>query len=165
MRLLTKTAAIASTALLGLGMAAPAMAAEDCHVTPQSASAQYDCGQFGVLNISLEASAENGVGSLYLSNDQHLFPVDIPADSTSTSLTLQRADGSTVTFSGTSNPAIPANTKVTVGPLKAQVKAGDKLDSFIPAAGSSDVSARLSILGVNNTCKALTKQTPGPFSF
>ncbi|KAB7833092.1 hypothetical protein [Streptomyces mobaraensis] len=164
MRLSMKTAVIASTALLGLGAAAPAIAAQECAVK-QSTTAQYDCGQFGVLNISLEGSAENGVGSLYLSNDQHLFPVDIPADSTSTSLTLQRPDGSTVTFSGTSNPAIPANTKVTVGPLKAQVKAGDKLDSYIPAAGSSDVSARLSILGVNNTCKAVTKQTPGPFSF
>ncbi|MGK5639854.1 hypothetical protein ACSNOK_16300 [Streptomyces sp. URMC 126] len=167
MRLFTRTAVVTSAVLLGgLGAAAaPSMAAEQVTAATQTATAKYDCGSYGVIDVSLDASAEGGVGSLYLTNDSIRFPVEIPADSTSTALTLQRPDGNTVTFSGTSNPAIPAGGKATVGPLTGPVEAGDRLDSYIPAAGSSDVSARLTILGVENTCKAVTKQSPGAFAF
>ncbi|MBC2873854.1 MULTISPECIES: hypothetical protein [Streptomyces] len=38
------------------------------------------------------------------------------------------------------------------------------LGAAAPAIAAQECAAK-SILGVNNTCKAVTKQTPGPFGF
>lgn len=45
------------------------------------------------------------------------------------------------------------------------MNAGDSLDSYIPAADSSDASLALNVLGQPDTCTATGKQTPGPITF
>ncbi|MFD3919047.1 hypothetical protein [Streptomyces sp. NPDC058595] len=156
------TAAAAAALLGGMALASPASAAPGA---AQTVSATYDCGAFGVTDLEIEASASGGVGSVKVSTSGGLAPADIPADSVTATLRLERAAGGTVDFTGTANEAAPAGQPLTVGPLTAPVVAGDSLDSYIPATGSSDVSLSLNILGVQNTCKAVSKQTPGPLVF
>ncbi|MBO8202779.1 hypothetical protein JW613_31560 [Streptomyces smyrnaeus] len=164
MRRIIQAGTVATTAALlgGLALASPASAAP---TAVQTVTATYDCGAYGVTDLKIEASAEGGVGSVKVSTSGGLAPADIPADSITATLRLERASGGTVDFSGTANEAAPAGQPVTIGPLTAPVAAGDSLDSYIPAAGSDDASLSLEILGVANTCKAVSKQTPGPIVF
>ncbi|MBZ4322459.1 hypothetical protein [Streptomyces huiliensis] len=155
---------VATAALLlgGLAVAGPAAA------TPagvQVVSARYDCGPFGVTDLTIEATADNGVGSVRFSTGAGLAPADIPAGSISATLRLRKADGGVASFSGTANAATPAGQPVVVGPLTGPVAAGDRLDSYLPAAGSGDTSLSLNVLGTANTCTAVTAQTPGPLVF
>lgn len=158
---------IAATACLLLGgvaaAAAPAAAVEAA--AAQTVTATYDCGAFGVTDLTIEAEADNGVGSLRISTSGGLAPADIPADSITATLSLERATGGTVAFSGTANEAAGAGEPVVIGPLTGAVSAGDSLDSYIPAAGSGEVSLSLNVLGMSNTCNAVTKQNPGPIVF
>lgn len=165
MRQFVKISTVAAASLLlgGAALAAPASAVPTA--ATQTATASYDCGSYGVTTLSIEASAAGGVGSVKVSTSGGLAPVDIPANSITATLRLQNAGGGTVAFTGTANDAAAAGQPVTVGPLTSAVVAGDSLDSYIPAAGSSDYSLSLDIMGAQNTCKAVTKQTPGPFGF
>lgn len=164
MRRIIQAGTVASTAVLlgGLALAAPASAAP---AAAQTVTATYDCGSYGVTDLKIEASAEGGVGSVKVSTSGGLAPADIPADSVTATLRLERASGGTVDFTGTANEAAPAGEPLTVGPLTAPVTEGDSLDSYIPADGSDVASLDLEILGQANTCKAVSKQTPGPIVF
>lgn len=156
------TVAAVAALLGGMALASPASAAPG---VAQTVTATYDCGAFGVTDLEIEASAAGGVGSVKVSTSGGLAPADIPADSVTATLRLERASGGTVDFTGTANEAASAGQPLTVGPLTAPIVGGDSLDSYIPAAGSGDVSLSLNILGVPNTCKAVSKQTPGPLVF
>jgi hypothetical protein len=162
-RNLTTLAVTAGLLLGGVAAAAPATAVGAA--AAQTVTATYDCGAFGVTDLTIEADADNGVGSVRISTSGGLAPVDIPADSITATLSLQRATGGTVAFSGTANKAAAAGEPVVIGPLTGAVSAGDSLDSYIPAAGSGEVSLSLNVLGTSNTCNAVTKQTPGPIVF
>lgn len=164
MRHIAKAATVATGALLlgGVALATPSAAAP---AAGQIVTARYDCGSYGVTDLTIEASAANGVGSVKVSTSGGLAPADIPADSITATLRLARDSGGTVAFTGTANQAAAAGQPVTIGPLNAPVSAGDSLDSYIPAAGSTDASLALRILGTDNTCKAVSKQTPGPIVF
>ncbi|WP_228974902.1 hypothetical protein [Streptomyces sp. DH12] len=170
----TTTTAVATAGLLlgGIATAAPATAAQSAAASSsasasvsQTVTARYDCGAYGVTDLTLEASASGGVGSVRISTSGGLAPFDIPADSISATLRLERAAGGTAVFSGTANDAAAAGQPVTIGPLTGAVSAGDSLDSYVPAAGSGDVSLSLDVLGIANTCNAVGKQTPGPIVF
>ncbi|MFC8128437.1 hypothetical protein [Streptomyces sp. NPDC057302] len=164
MRHIIKASTVATAALLvgGVALATPSAAAP---TASQTVTASYDCGSYGVSDLKIEASAANGTGSVKISTSGGLAPVDIPADSITATLTLERAGGGTVNFTGTANDAAAAGQPVTIGALTGAVSAGDSLDSYIPAAGSADASLSLNILGSENTCKAVSKQTPGPIVF
>ncbi|MGW7071181.1 hypothetical protein ACWGII_19795 [Streptomyces sp. NPDC054855] len=164
MRHILKASTVATAALFagGIALAAPSVAAP---TTSQTVTASYDCGSYGVSDLTIEASAADGVGSVKISTSSGLAPIDIPANSITATLRLERAGGGTVDFTGTANDAAAAGQPVTIGALTGAVSAGDSLDSYIPAAGSADTSLTLNILGSENTCKAVSKQTPGPIVF
>lgn len=159
------TTAVATACLLLGGVAAAAPTAAVEAAAAQTVTASYDCGAFGVTDLTIEAEADNGVGSVRISTSDGLAPVDLPADSITATLSLERATGGTVAFSGTANEAAGAGEPVVIGPLTGAVSAGDSLDSYIPAAGSGEVSLSLDVNGTSNTCNAVTKQTPGPIVF
>ncbi|MFG2558594.1 hypothetical protein [Streptomyces sp. NPDC048496] len=167
MHKLRTNTAIATAGLLlgGLAIAAPATAVESAAAATQTVTATYDCGPYGTTDLTIEASADNGVGSVRISTSGGLAPADIPADSISATLRLERSVGGTVAFSGTANDAAKAGQPVTIGPLTGVVSAGDSLDSYIPAAGSAEASLSLNVLGAANTCDAVSKQIPGPIVF
>ncbi|MEU5124689.1 hypothetical protein [Streptomyces mobaraensis] len=170
MRKKLTAASVAAAALLlgGLATAGPAAAAAGSAAGSsgvQTVTARYDCGRFGVTDLTIEGSADHGVGSIRFSTSGGIAPADIPADSVSATLRLRKADGGIASFSGTANAATPAGQPVVVGPLTGPVAAGDRLDSYIPAAGSGDSSLSLNVLGTANTCTAVSLQTPGPLVF
>ncbi|UUS31121.1 MULTISPECIES: hypothetical protein [Streptomyces] len=166
MRQILSTTAVATAGLLlgGIATAAPATAVQSAAAS-QTVTARYDCGAYGVTDLTIEASASGGAGSVRISTSGGLAPFDIPADSISATLRLERAAGGTVAFSGTANDAAAAGQPVTIGPLTGAVSAGDSLDSYVPAAGATDVSLSLNVLGIVNSCNAVGKQTPGPIVF
>lgn len=56
-------------------------------------------------------------------------PVDVAAGSVDSTLTLTNNGTGTSTFTGNSNPAIPAGSPVSTGPLNGTVAAGDSLEA------------------------------------
>ncbi|GFH36367.1 hypothetical protein [Streptomyces pacificus] len=160
-KLSTVTALTAAGILLGgLAVAAPATAVESA--ASQTVTATYDCGPYGTTDLTIEASTGNGVVAVRISTSGGVAPADIPADSISATLRLERSAGGTVAFSGTANDAAAADQPVTIGPLTGVVSAGESLDSYIPGAGSTEASLDLNVLGTANTCDAVTQQSPGP---
>lgn len=151
--------------LLGVGVAAAlvALAPAATAVTPTTATANYNCGTWGSGAATLTATQSGTTATITLKSSV-TSPIAIGANTLSADLLLTLNGGSTQThFTGTSNPAIPANGAVTVGPLTGTVASGNSLDSYL-ATGSA-YSLKIIYLGVPVTCKATTAQTPGPFVF
>jgi hypothetical protein len=147
---------IAAVALLALAPNAVA-------VSPQTATANYDCGIWGGGSATLTATEVGSVATIKLSTAL-TAPIAISANSLTSDLALTLNGGSTQThFTGTVNPAMAAGAAITVGPLTGTVASGDSLDSYL-ATGSA-YSLSVLYLGVTVTCKATTAQVPGPFVF
>ncbi|GGZ27799.1 hypothetical protein GCM10010387_21550 [Streptomyces inusitatus] len=134
---------------------APAAAA----VTPGTAQASYDCGSWGGGTATLTAT-QNGTSATITINSAVTTPVAVARDTISSTLTLAKRGGGTVTFTGKRNPALAANSAVTMGPLSGTVAAGNSLDSYFAGTALS-----MTIFGFPVGCDALTSQTPGPFVF
>ncbi|MEV7276228.1 hypothetical protein [Streptomyces sp. NPDC093111] len=145
------TGALAAT---GLALAPGAYA-----VSPGTATATYDCGSWGGGSATLTAT-QTGTAATITITSAVKTPISVGKDTISSTLTLAKAGGGTRVFTGTKNPAIPANTSVTMGPLSGTVASGDSLNSYF--AGTA---LKMVIFGVTVNCDALTSQTPGPFVF
>ncbi|MEU5642298.1 hypothetical protein [Streptomyces milbemycinicus] len=152
----TATAAACAALLAGAVALAPTAAA----VSPDTATAPYDCGTFGIVELTLHA-AQNGTRATITPGSPDLTaPVAIPANTISATLLFEKNGGpGTTKFTNTSSPAIPAGFPIQVT-LVGTVAPGDSLDSYLGGG-----SLRMSIGGVVITCNALAKQTPGPFVF
>jgi hypothetical protein len=144
--------ALAVAALLGLGVAQAPLAGA---VTPTSATVGFDCGSYGSGTATLTASQSGTAATITLSTSAITAPLSIGADSVSSNLTMTNTDGSTVSFTGSSNPAIPAGSAVSTGPLTGTVASGDTL---------SATSLTVTVFGITATCTSTSAQTP-PFSF
>ncbi|MBA6437099.1 hypothetical protein [Streptomyces sp. GMR22] len=143
------TAALAAGAL--------ALAPTATAVTPTTATLTADCGTFGSGLATLTATQSGTSATITLSSGAIKAPIDVPAGSVSSTLTLSKSGGGTKTFTGSSNPAIPTGSDVTTGPLKGTVAAGDILEAK---------SLKLVIFGlITVNCTATTPQSPGPFTF
>ncbi|MFF9766089.1 hypothetical protein ACF1GT_05650 [Streptomyces sp. NPDC014636] len=148
-------AALAAGALAVTGLAfAPTAAA----VTPQTATITASCGIFGGGAATLTATQSGTSATITLTSSAISPPVAVAADSISSTLTMAKAGGGTVVFSGTKNPAMSAGSPVSVGPLPGTVASGDSLDAF-------GGSLKMVIFGIPVTCTAPAKQAPGPFVF
>jgi hypothetical protein len=148
-------AALAAGALAVTGLAfAPTAAA----VTPQTATITASCGVFGGGAATLTATQSGTSATLTLTSSAITTPVAVAQDSITSTLTMARAGGGTVVFSGTKNPAMNSGAPVSVGPLSGTVAAGDSLDAY-------GGSLQMVIFGVTVTCKASGPQSPGPFVF
>ncbi|ADI04983.1 hypothetical protein SBI_01862 [Streptomyces bingchenggensis BCW-1] len=152
----TATAAACAALLAGAVALAPTASA----VSPDTATAPYNCGTFGTVELTLHA-AQNGTRATITPGSPDLTaPVAIPANTISATLLFEKNGGpGTTKFTNTSSPAIPAGFPIQVT-LVGTVAPGDSLDSYLGGG-----SLRMSIGAVVITCNALAKQTPGPFVF
>ncbi|MFE8986703.1 hypothetical protein ACFYMI_02610 [Streptomyces collinus] len=148
-------AALAAGALAVTGLAfAPAALA----VTPQTATINADCGTFGSGEATLTATQDGTAATLTVKSSAITAPIGLGEDSISSTLTLVKAGGGTVDFTGTENPAMAAGAPVEVGPLSGAVASGDSLDAF-------GGSLKMTVFGITITCTASGPQSPGPFVF
>ncbi|MFI1012883.1 hypothetical protein [Streptomyces sp. NPDC020965] len=151
---------------IGTALAAGALAATSLifapaagAVTPGVAQAGYDCGFWGGGTANLTAT-QNGTRATITLRTAVRTPVAVAANTINASLTFAKAGGGTRVFTGQQNPALAANSAVTIGPLTGTVASGDSLNSYFAGPALS-----MTIFGVSVTCDAVTSQTPGPFLF
>jgi hypothetical protein len=148
-------AALAAGALAVTGLAfAPAALA----VTPQTATISADCGSFGSGEATLTATQDGTAATLTVKSSAITAPIALGEDSITSTLTLVKAGGGTVDFTGTENPAMAAGAPVEVGPLSGTAASGDSLEAF-------GGSLRMTVFGITITCTATGPQSPGPFVF
>ena len=152
-RLGTGTALCAAVAAAGLALTQTAAA-----VTPQSATITADCGFFGGGAATLTATQDGTSATITVNSSAITVPIAIAKDSVTTTLTMVKAGGGTTVFSATKNPALPAGSAVTVGPLPGTVASGDTLEAY-------GGSLKLTVLGITITCTAKAPQSPSPFVF
>ncbi|MET8824694.1 hypothetical protein ABZX40_17475 [Streptomyces sp. NPDC004610] len=145
---------VGALAVTGLALAPTALA-----VTPATATIDADCGSLGGGAATLTATQNGSAATVTLTSTDITAPVALGADSIVATLTLVKAGGGTVAFSGTENPAMNAGDPVTVGPLSGTVASGDRLEAF-------GGELKMTIWGfITLTCTATAPQSPGPFVF
>ncbi|MFJ3493111.1 hypothetical protein ACIPPJ_05850 [Streptomyces sp. NPDC086091] len=142
----------------GLAVSGLAFAPSAAAVTPQSATITANCGFFGGGQATLTATQNGTAATLTLTATAITTPIALGQDSITSTLTLAKSGGGTVAFTGTKNPATPAGTPVTVGPLDGTVASGDTLDAY-------GGSLKMTVFGIPITCTATAPQAPGPFVF
>lgn len=148
-------AALVTGAVAAAGLAfAPAALA----VAPGTATITADCGSFGSGEATLTATQNGTAATITVNSSAITAPIALGEDSISSTLTLVKASGGTVAFSGTENPAMAAGDPVQVGPLSGTVASGDSLEAF-------GGSLQMTVFGITITCTATGPQSPGPFVF
>lgn len=125
-------------------------------VTPTTATINFDCGAYGSGSATLTATQSGTAATINLSTSAIKAPISVGANSVKSTLTLTNKGSGSVTFTGNSNPAIPAGSPVSTGPLKGTVAAGDSLAAK---------SLKVVVFGITATCNATSAQSPGPFVF
>ncbi|MEU7040140.1 hypothetical protein AB0A77_03660 [Streptomyces varsoviensis] len=125
-------------------------------VTADTATISFECGMFGSGSATLTATHSGTTASISLSTSAITSPIDLAANSVKSTLTMTNHGTGAKTFTGKSNPAIPANSEVSTGPLTGKVAAGDSLEAK---------TLKVVVLGVTATCNATSTQSPGPFEF
>ncbi|MGA4842340.1 hypothetical protein [Streptomyces sp. G45] len=125
-------------------------------VEPQEATIAFECGSFGSGSASLKATQNGTAATITVATDAIKAPVDVGAGAVNSTLTLAKATGGTTTFTGSANPAIPAGSPISSGPLNGTVAPGDRL---------SATSLKVVVFGITVTCNATSAQQPGPFTF
>lgn len=144
---------------LGVGLVAVGamvMAPAATAVTPDTATISFDCGTWGSGSATLKATQDGTAATISVSTSAITAPIDIAAGSVDSTLTLTKNGTDTATFTGSSNPAIPAGGEVSTGPLDGTVAIGDSLEGK---------SLQVVVLGISVTCNATSAQAPGPFVF
>ncbi|MEU0071624.1 hypothetical protein ABZ027_19055 [Streptomyces sp. NPDC006332] len=151
----TTGAALLAGALAVTGLAfAPTAAA----VTPTTATINASCGLFGGGAATLTATQNGTAATITLTSTAIKTPLALGKDSITAKLTMVKAGGGTTVFTGKKNPAMPAQSPVTVGPLSGTVAPGDTLEFY-------GGSLQMTIFGITVTCTATENQSPGPFVF
>ncbi|GAA2424473.1 MULTISPECIES: hypothetical protein [Streptomyces] len=125
-------------------------------VAPTTATISFDCGVYGSGSATLTATQDGTSATINLSTSAITAPISVGANSVNSTLTLTNNGAGSVTFTGSSNPAIPAGSPVSTGPLKGTVASGDSLEAK---------SLKVVVLGITATCNATSAQSPGPFVF
>ncbi|MER6910944.1 hypothetical protein ABT354_04625 [Streptomyces sp. NPDC000594] len=149
------TALTAGALAAGALAFAPAAAA----VTPGSAQAGYDCGSWGGGTAVL-AATQSGTSATITLTSAVTTPLPVARDTINATLTLAKAGGGTVRFTGRKNPALPAGGSVKIGPLTGTVAPGMSLNSYFAGPALS-----MNIFGVVVECDAVSSQSPGPFVY
>ncbi|WP_335936581.1 hypothetical protein [Streptomyces sp. PTD5-9] len=124
-------------------------------VSPTTATISFDCGIYGSGSATLTATQNGTAATINVSTSAITAPIQVGANSVKSTLTLTKGT-STVTFTGSSNPTIPAGSPVSTGPLSGTVASGDSLQAK---------SLKVVVMGITATCNATTAQSPGPFVF
>ncbi|WP_030678984.1 hypothetical protein [Streptomyces sp. NRRL B-1347] len=142
------TGALTLTALV----LAPTSAAVD----PQTATIDFECGSFGAGAATLKAAQNGTSATIELSTSAITAPINVGAGAVNSTLTLTKNGTGTTTFTGNANPAIPAGSPISSGPLNGTVAPGDSLAAK---------SLKIVVFGITVNCNATSAQKPGPFVF
>ncbi|MEI5100223.1 hypothetical protein RB200_18940 [Streptomyces sp. PmtG] len=137
---------------VGALVLAPAAGAVD----PQSATIDFECGSFGSGSAALKATQNGTSATIEVSTSAITAPIDVGAGAVNSTLTLTKNGSGTTAFTGNANPAIPAGSPVSTGPLNGTVAAGDSLAA---------TSLKIVVFGITVNCTATSAQKPGPFVF
>lgn len=133
-----------------------AMAPAAHAVTPETATLSFDCGSYGSGTATLKATQDGTAATVDVSTEAITAPIAIGANSVESTLTLSKNGTDTATFTGNSNPAIPAGGAVSTGPLAGTVASGDSLEAQ---------ALTIVVFGITVECTATSPQNPGPFVF
>ncbi|MFE1950887.1 hypothetical protein ACFW9D_10505 [Streptomyces sp. NPDC059524] len=146
------------TAALGAGLAAGVLALAPAAgaVAPQTATISFDCGTWGSGSATLTAAQNGTAATIEVSTSAITAPINVGAGSVNSTLTLTNHGTGAVQFTGNSNPAIPAGSPVSTGPLTGTVASGDSLEA---------TSLKVVVFGITATCTATSAQAPGPLVF
>ncbi|MFB7915376.1 hypothetical protein [Streptomyces sp. NPDC056061] len=125
-------------------------------VNPTTATISFDCGLYGSGSATLTATQSGTSATINLSTSAITAPINVGANSVKSTLTLTNKGSGSVAFTGNANPAIPAGSPVSTGPLTGTVASGDSLEAK---------SLKVVVMGITATCNAKSAQTPGPFVF
>ncbi|MCX4678849.1 hypothetical protein OG413_26675 [Streptomyces sp. NBC_01433] len=125
-------------------------------VAPTTATISFDCGSYGSGSATLTAAQNGTAATINVSTSAITAPISIGANSVKSTLTLTNKGAGSVTFTGNANPAIPAGSPVSTGPLGGTVASGDSLAA---------TSLKVVVFGITATCNATSAQSPGPFVF
>jgi hypothetical protein len=145
-----------ATTTAALAVGAIALAPGAGAVEPTTATIDANCGIFGSGQATLEATQDGTSATITVSTDAVTAPVAVDAGAVDSTLTLTNADGESVTFTGSDNPAMASGDPVTTGPLSGTVAAGDVLEADTLEA---------QVMGLTISCSATSPQDPGPFEF
>ncbi|MFJ5723144.1 hypothetical protein [Streptomyces sp. NPDC093149] len=148
----TRRLAVCSALAAGTFALAPTADA----VSPTTATISFDCGAYGSGSATLTATQNGTAATINVSTSAITAPIKVGANSVKSTLTLTNKGAGTVTFTGSANPAIPAGSPVSTGPLNGTVASGDSLEAK---------SLKVVVLGITATCNATSAQSPGPFVF
>ncbi|MET9857876.1 hypothetical protein ABZY93_00905 [Streptomyces smyrnaeus] len=150
---------LAAGTALGVGAAVAgtlALAPGAYAVEPQTATISFDCGTWGSGEATLQATQDGTAAAVTVTTDAITSPIDLAAGSVSSTLTLSKNETGTTQFTGSANPALPAGSPISSGPLNGTVAPGDVLEAQ---------SLTVTVLGFTVTCNATSPQAPGPFVF
>ncbi|MEW2530319.1 MULTISPECIES: hypothetical protein [unclassified Streptomyces] len=139
-----------------LTLSALALSPTATAVDPTTATLDFECGSFGSGAATLKATQNGTSATIELSTSAITAPVNVGAGAVNSTLTLTKNGTGTTTFTGRANPAIPAGSPISSGPLKGTVASGDRL---------SAKSLKVVVFGITVTCNATSEQKPGPFVF
>ncbi|MEU1077563.1 MULTISPECIES: hypothetical protein [unclassified Streptomyces] len=153
-RSLVLTALTAGALSTGALVLAPTAAA----VSPGSATEVYDCGFYGGGEATLTATQNGTAATVTLTSAEITTPLAVGKDTITTTLTMAKAGGGTLVFSGKRNPAMAAGSGVTVGPLSGTVSPG-------LSANAHPGTVKMVVFGIPVTCNSTAAQAPGPFVF
>ncbi|MFG3102276.1 hypothetical protein ACGFZL_17370 [Streptomyces sp. NPDC048182] len=151
---LTALAAPAALAAL-LAPAGPATAAT-ATATATATTAAYDCGAGGSGTLTLTAATTAATKSIRIESTDITTQFPYPADSVTSTLTLDKTTGgatSQVTFSGTVNPAAAAGDPIAFGPLPlttGTLTTGDTTDSHTLTGTPNAANWSLSLTVTNS---------------
>ncbi|MFI6942793.1 hypothetical protein ACIBI4_26295 [Streptomyces sp. NPDC050418] len=151
---------IGTLAAGALAAGALAFAPAALAVSPDKATANYDCGTWGGGTAELTAT-QSGSSITIQVKTAVTTPIAIGAGDVTTTLNMAHNGTGVATFTGSSNPAIPAGGAFDSGPLTnaTSFAAGDTLDSYLGATPS----LTLEVFGTTVECYASGPQSPGPF--
>ncbi|GAA2591418.1 hypothetical protein [Streptomyces axinellae] len=150
---------LATGMALGIGAAVAgtlALAPSAYAVEPQTATISFDCGTWGSGEATLTATQDGTAAAITVTTDAITSPIDVAAGSVSSTLTLSKNGSGTTQFTGNANPALPAGSPVSTGPMNGTVASGDTLEGQ---------SLKITVLGFTVTCDATSPQNPGAFVF
>ncbi|MGW0946216.1 hypothetical protein ACWD4O_27265 [Streptomyces sp. NPDC002623] len=151
-------AAASAALLVGSVASAPGAGA----VTPDSATAQYDCGAWGPSTPAYFTATQSGSGAtITITLPSLTAPLPISTNSVTSTLVLAKNGLETTEFTGTTNPFMSVGTPFVLGPLSGTVAPGDSLDSY----SLGQYSLRMVLFGITINCVAKSTLSPGPFVF
>ncbi|MEV1068950.1 hypothetical protein [Streptomyces sp. NPDC050263] len=159
----SRAALVASAASAAMLAGSVALAPGAGAVTPDRATAQYDCGAWGPSTTTFFTATQSGsAATITVTLSSLTAPIPVQTNSVTSTLVLAENGGwETTEFTGTINPYLSVGDPFVLGPLSGTVAPDDSLDS----SAGGPYSLRMVLFGITINCVAKSTLSPGPFVF